>query len=225
MGEMIGNIAHQWRQPLNSLGLLVQQAALLSEYGEVDRQSLNEMAQKSMEIINHMSQTIEDFRQFLKPDKEKVPFRVLDVVTKTLLLIYDSYRSVHSELNVQASGDSVAQGYPNEFSQVLLNLLANARDTLTGRGVESPQVNIKVGLDDANHAVVVITDNAGGISEETMDCIFDPYFTTKGSQGGTGLGLFMSQTIIESNMGGCLTVKNENNCAEFRIEVKGSYKI
>jgi PAS domain S-box-containing protein len=218
LGEMIGNIAHQWRQPLNSLGLLVQQAPLYYSLGEVDQAYLEKTARKSMELIEHMSQTIDDFRNFFKPNKKKVAFSVREEVTKTISLMEGSFQGQKLELRFEEDADPVIQGYPNEFSQVLLNILINARDALLERRVAAPQVVITVGTE-GGRAVVTVADNAGGIPEEIMSKIFDPYFTTKGPQAGTGVGLFMSKTIIEKNMGGRLTVRNTETGAEFRIEV------
>jgi len=218
LGEMIGNIAHQWRQPLNALGLLVQQPPLFYDFGDVDKQFLEEHAKKSMGIIQHMSQTIDDFRNFFKPNKEKLVFKVREEVTKTLSLIEGSFQGRQTAVQVEVKGDPVIDGYPNEYSQVLLNILINARDVMTERGIPVPKVVITIDAQEGR-SVVTIADNAGGIPEEIIDKVFDPYFTTKGPQAGTGVGLFMSKTIIEKNMGGLLTVRNLECGAEFRIEV------
>jgi C4-dicarboxylate-specific signal transduction histidine kinase len=218
LGEMIGNIAHQWRQPLNTLGLLIQQVPICYRAGEVNQEFLDNNARQSMELIQYMSRTIDDFRNFFKPEKEKVVFKVNDEVTKILSLMKESLRAQNIDIKVTAEEDLVIHGYPNEFSQVLLNILINARDALTEREIAMPKVLISIGSGETG-AVVTIADNAGGISEEIIDKIFEPYFTTKGSQAGTGVGLFMSKTIIERNMGGLLTVRNIEDGAEFRIEV------
>ncbi|MBK5275681.1 MAG: response regulator [Desulfuromonadales bacterium] len=218
MGEMIGNIAHQWRQPLNTLGLIVQQAPLYFNLGKLDKDFVDSSAKKSMDIIRHMSQTIDDFSNFFKPDKEKVIFKLNEVLAKTLLLIEGSIGSQGISIEIDAREELDLYGYPNEFSQVLINILANARDALMERDVEGPKVTITLGRE-GKRVVVCIADNAGGITLEIMDKIFDPYFTTKGPDKGTGVGLFMSKTIIEKNMGGRLSVRNIANGAEFRIEV------
>ena len=136
----------------------------------------------------------------------------------TLSLIEDSFKNQHIGIEVVAKDDPVIHGYRNEFAQVLLNILNNARDALTERDIDDPRVTITI-CSEGDRAVVTIADNAGGIPEEIMGKIFDPYFTTKGPQAGTGVGLFMSKTIIEKNMGGRLTARNIANGAEFRIEV------
>lgn len=217
MGEMIGNIAHQWRQPLNTLGLTVQQLMLFYDLGEFDRKFLAEGVCKSMEIIQHMSQTIDDFRNYFRPNKEKVVFRVLEAVTKTLSLMSASLHSKQIKVVVDTQAEPTAYGYSNEYAQVLLNILINARDALLERGTSQPQITITIDQED-QHSIVTIVDNAGGILEDILGKVFDPYFTTKGPQTGTGIGLFMSKTIIEKNMGGLLSVRNQAGGAEFRIE-------
>ncbi|NVN90062.1 MAG: PAS domain S-box protein [Desulfuromonadales bacterium] len=218
MGEMIGNIAHQWRQPLNSLGLIVQHLPLKYELGEFTKEFLSNSVGQSMQLVQHMSKTIDDFRNFFRPDREKVEFRVNETISTTLKLIEDSFISQHIKIEVLDKESTVLYGYRNEFAQALLNILNNARDALTERKTEKPRVTITSRSKNGS-AVVTISDNAGGIPKEILNKIFEPYFTTKGPQAGTGIGLFMSKTIIEKNMGGTLTVRNTAEGAEFRIEV------
>lgn len=218
MGEMIGNIAHQWRQPLNNLGLIIQDLSLCYDFGELTREYLDKSVAQSMEIIQHMSKTIDDFRHYFRPDKKKALFRVAETVEQTLSLIQDSFKNQHIGIEVVSKHDPLVYGYHNEFAQALLNILNNSRDALTERGTYNPGVTITICSID-ERAVVTISDNAGGIPEEILGRIFDPYFTTKGPQAGTGVGLFMSKTIIEKNMGGSLSARNIANGAEFRIEV------
>jgi len=218
MGEMIGNIAHQWRQPLNTLGLSIQQLELYYELGEFTEEILTNSVGSSMDLIEYMSKTIDDFRNYFKPDKEKVEFKVREAVENTLTLIADSFRNKHIVVEVAANGDPVIYGYRNEFAQVLLNILNNAADVLSERESSEPKVTITFGAE-GDHSFVTIADNGGGIPEEIMNKVFDPYFTTKGPQQGTGVGLYMSKTIIEKNMGGKLSVQNMAEGAEFRIEV------
>lgn len=218
MGEMIGNIAHQWRQPLNTLALIFGTLPLLQETGELSREMLATMERKAMELIQHMSQTINDFRNYFKPDKERVTFPAWGAVSRTVALIEDSFRSQEIAIQMTRKENPVINGYPNEFSQVLLNILLNARDAFVSREIPSPKVDILV-TEEQNRAVVTVTDNAGGIPEEILGKIFDPYFTTKGPEHGTGVGLFMSKGIIEKSMGGRIYARNTGDGAEFRIEV------
>ena len=217
MGEMIGKIAHQWRQPLSALGLLIQQAPLNFEKGGLNKKGLDDCIKKSMGLIHHMSSTIDDFRNFFGTDKEKVKFRVNAEVKKTLLLLEGCFATQQIRIEVEDSDDPFIYGYPNEFSQVLLNILINAKDEFAKKTVEDPRIRITLSGENGR-TLVTISDNAGGIPEEIMGKIFDPYFTTKEPQAGTGVGLFMSKTIIEKNMGGTLSVRNQGQGAEFSIE-------
>jgi C4-dicarboxylate-specific signal transduction histidine kinase len=218
MGEMINNIAHQWRQPLNILGLLVQQMRMCYDNGSFSKEYLDTSVNKSMGLINHMSQTIDDFRNFFKPDKEKVEFTVHELVARTISMVEDSFRNHHIGIEINLRANPSIVGFPNEYSQVLLNILMNARDVLLERSPDDAKVTVTINKQ-GKRAVVTVADNAGGIAEGIIDKIFEPYFTTKGPNRGTGVGLFMSKMIIENNMEGKLTVRNSAVGAEFRIEV------
>jgi len=217
MGEMIDNIAHQWRQPLNTLGLIIQSLSMLHDRGQLSQGDLQGTEEKAMEIIGHMSQTINDFREYVKPDKEKVPFHASQVISRTMKLTEDYLKTFNVAIEVIAEVDPVILGYPNQFCQVLLNILLNARDAAVARQVRPAKIFITTGTE-AGRAVITIADNAGGIPERILDKIFEPYFTTKGSEQGTGIGLFMSKALIEK-MGGKLVARNIENGAEFRIEM------
>jgi len=218
MGEMLSNIAHQWRQPLNMLGLLAQDMQMTQEMTGLSREYVEANVKKTLEIILQMSKTIDDFRYFFKPETEKVEFRVSETIQKTLSLLEGSFQVLGIRTEVHPTGDPLINGYPGEFIQVLLNILINARDALTARKVGSPKINITLSAQ-GDKTVVSIADNAGGIAEEIKDKIFEPYFTTKGPDQGTGIGLFMCKTIVEKNMKGKLSVSNVGDGAEFRIEV------
>ena len=218
MGEMVSNIAHQWRQPLNILGLIVQELPVYYKLGKFDQQYLEASADKAMQTISHMSRTIDEFRNFFSPDKEKVRFRMDEVVHKTVSLLEAAFREPEVKIEVQIEDEVLIDGYPNEYSQVILNILMNAKDALLERKTEHPMVVLKL-FREHGKAVLTITDNAGGIPEEIIGKVFDPYFTTKSPDRGTGIGLFMSKTIIEKNMSGSLNVRNVTGGAQFRIEV------
>jgi PAS domain S-box-containing protein len=218
MGEMINNIAHQWRQPLNVLGLSIQQLSLFYDSPLFTKEFLQGNTAKSMELIKHMSRTIDDFRDFFNTDKEMKLFDVAHVIDKAVELTEQSFQFPKIPITIHADGNVMVNGYRNEFAQVLINILKNARDVLVERSVETPFISVHTFVEGAA-SVVTITDNAGGIDEEIIDKLFDPYFTTKGPDKGTGIGLYMSKTIIETNLAGRLTVRNTGNGAEFRIEV------
>jgi PAS domain S-box-containing protein len=218
MGEMIGNIAHQWRQPLNTLGLFTQRLGFFYGQPTFDKEFLDSSVAKSMEIIQHMSKTIDDFRNYFKPDKEMCNFKVCDAITSTLSLLEGSFQNPKIDIVVVENENPVIFGFQNEFAQVLLNILVNARDAIIEREIIDAKVTITTCMENGC-TVISIADNAGGIPEEIINKVFDPYFTTKGPQQGTGVGLFMSKTIIEKNMGGALVVRNTDVGAEFKIEV------
>lgn len=218
MGEMVNNIAHQWRQPLNSVNLTVQELMYCYDHGSFSRELLKENVTKCMELVKHMSQTIEDFRGFFRPDREARPFSVDEVIRRMLVLTSDSLKARNIQVNVELEEGLTITGLPNEFSQVLLNILNNARDALTERNIASPHIDIHAFRKNGG-TLITISDNAGGIPESIIDKVFDPYFTTKDDERGTGIGLYISKTIIEERMKGTLTVSNTAEGAEFRIEV------
>ena len=220
MGEMIGNIAHQWRQPLNTLGLIVQELPHYYERNLFSKEYLDASVTRAMQVINYMSKTIDGFRNFFGPDKEKELFRAGEVLAKTVAIVESAFNEFKLKIEVGADADAdiFIFGYPNEFSQVILNILMNAKDAILERRVTKPRVAVRL-FRENGRAVLTISDNAGGIVPEIIDKIFDPYFTTKKPDKGTGIGLFMSKTIIEKNMNGTLTVRNTEHGAEFRIEV------
>jgi signal transduction histidine kinase len=218
MGEMIGNIAHQWRQPLNMLALLAQDLKAVSKSADFSIGYLDETVSKTMEIIKHMSKTIDDFRNFFKPDTEKVNFQIVETIKKTIFLLSTSLAEAHIKTEIAVEQSPVVNGYPNDYSQAIINIIFNARDACVERKVRDPKIYIEISTD-GKLSAVTITDNAGGIPEDILDKIFDPYFSTKGPNGGTGIGLYMSKVLIEKHMGGSLSVKNTDGGAQFLILV------
>jgi PAS domain S-box-containing protein len=217
MGEMLSNIAHQWRQPLNSLGLHTQLLPSEFKHGGLNKEYIDKYVEDAMLIIEHLSGTIDDFSFFFRPDKEKVAFSVQDSVTRAIKLINASYDFNNIEIVMNCIDDHIIQGYPNEYSQVILNILCNAKDVLLKRKTVNPKVMITTKVEDGR-SVVTISDNAGGIPDEIIDKVFEPLFTTKGPQG-SGIGLFMSKYIIERSMNGLIKVRNNEVGAEFWVKV------
>jgi PAS domain S-box-containing protein len=218
MGEMLGNIAHQWRQPFNVLGLLVQDLGLSYENGEFSQKLLDTNIGKVMEILLQLSQTIDDFSNFATPDKEKTLFKVDQVIVRTISLIEESFKNNHIAIDISSRDDPQIDGYPHEYAQVLLNILMNARDAFLESRKDHARIAVRAWKEN-DRSVVTITDNAGGIKTEILGKIFEPYFTTKDLGMGTGVGLFLSKTIIEKNMGGRLSASNTGDGVELRIEV------
>lgn len=219
MGEMIGNIAHQWRQPLNALGLLLQKQQIFFDRGLLTSEKLKESIDKGTLLINKMSSTIDDFRDFFKPNKEKTDFDVKEVIDDTLELIGATLYNNNISLILDITEGVNIHGYKNEFSQVILNLINNAKDILCEEEKSQGKITISSSVR-ADTVNICISDNGGGIKEEIIGHIFEPYFTTKEEGKGTGIGLYMSKMIIEDNMGGVLSVANHDKGAVFTISMK-----
>lgn len=214
MGEMIGNIAHQWRQPLNTLGLLLANIKDAHAYGELTPDYLEQEAEQGQRLILKMSATIDDFRNFFKPNKEKQAFRLAQKVQDTLEIVSATLHNHNIEVVVEGRKDLLAFGYPNEYSQVLLNLISNAKDAVLERNAKRGRIVIHLDRS-GDRAELKVRDNAGGIPPHLLAKIFDPYFTTKAK--GTGIGLYMSKVIVENNMGGTIEARNVQDGAEFTI--------
>lgn len=210
MGEMIGNIAHQWRQPLNALGLLMANLTFDAKSGTADTAEFDLYAAQGRDILTAMSRTIDDFRNFFKPDKEKNIFQVCDPVQEALSLMEASLVQAGISVERDFSLSAAILGYRGEFSQVVLNLLANARDAILESGNRHGFIRVSVAERDGD-AEISIADNGGGVPEQNMTRIFEPYFTTKPQDKGTGLGLYMSKRIIEDHMQGRLGVFNSDS--------------
>ncbi len=173
---------------------------------------------KIISLTRHMAQTIDVFRDFYRPEKERTVFRVKEPIDQAVSFVAPALRFHSIALELEVDPELFAVGYPKEYAQVLLNILGNARDAFKERRVEKPLMRIKAFADGKN-AVVTITDNAGGIPDPIIDKVFDIYFTTKETSGGSGIGLHMSKNIIEKNMGGTLSVANVEQGSQFRIEI------
>ena len=218
MGDMVGNIAHQWRQPLNNIGLLLQVLPFELERGQLDSASLKGTVAECMKLIRYMSQTIDDFRRYFRPDRDKQLFSVHEAVQRAVSIVRAGLESHGIAIEVEDCGAGSITGYFNEYSQVILNLVSNAREALIERREKGGRIMISCGRND-ERAVVTVRDNGGGIDPEILPRVFEPYFTTKHKSQGTGLGLYMAKMIIEENMSGQLTVRNRDDGTEFRVEV------
>lgn len=218
LGELLDHIAHQWKQPLNSIALIIQDLGLAVSYGELTERYAEEAVGKTMALLEHTVQTIDIFRGFYRPDKEKKIFTIKESIDQALTFIAPAFRFNAITIELDVDPGLTAFGYHKEYTQVILNILNNARDIFKARKAERPRIVIKA-FEEDNKAVVTITDNGGGIPEKILDKIFEIYFTTNESNGGTGIGLYMSKNIIENNMNGRLIAKNKASGAQFRIEL------
>ena len=216
LGEMIGNIAHQWRQPINSLGLIIQDLNEAYRFGELNQSYIETVSSKAMEQIHYMSNTIDDFRNFFNPDKDKKMFSLNKSIENTKNILKQGIRNSSIECEISIPKDIFIYGYKNEFSQVIFNLLSNARDAIMSNKPKIPKIKIHV-KNKKNSAEISVSDNGGGIPPDILPSIFDPYFTTKPEGKGTGIGLYMAKKIIENHMDGLLLVHNTKDGVCFTI--------
>jgi PAS domain S-box-containing protein len=221
MGEMIGNIAHQWRQPLAVINAIIsvlkeKNARTLLESGEVESK-LEEMERS----VQYMSHTIDDFMSFYRPNKEKTDFLLSGAVERALEIISPALGEAGIAVRFQPAGALYVHGYLNEYTQVLLAVLHNAKDVLLERAIKPAYITITVS-ETPQSAVLEISDNGGGITEENLHRLFEPYFTTKHKSMGTGLGLYIAKMIIEKSMNGKMSVKNSKEGAVFTIAMEKS---
>jgi signal transduction histidine kinase len=208
--------------------MLVQDLRDAQRYGELTEEYLSDAVKNAMKHINFMSRTIDDFRDFMKPSRDKAAFNVGICLDEMLFMFVDVFKKDDIAVSIQtADGNAeyAAMGYPNEFKQVILNLMGNSRDAILARRkktasnkYEPGKIVITLSIDNGK-SVITVRDNGGGIHEDIIGRVFDPYFTTKSRDTGTGIGLYMAKSIIEGNMGGTLTAGNVDGGAEFRIEL------
>ncbi len=216
MGDMLSMIAHQWRQPLNQMAYLFMNVESAYEYKELTKEYLDEKLKEGNELLEFMSMTIDDFRNYFRPDKEKEFVLVSDVVNTSVKLMQRSLELGGVEIEVESFGRELTHIYKNEFIQVMLNLIKNAKDILIDKKIQNPKIIITTKCE-GQKLVVDVCDNGGGVHEDIIDKIFEPYFSTKDEQSGTGLGLYMSKMIIEEHLEGKLNVYNSDGGACFKI--------
>jgi signal transduction histidine kinase len=224
MGEMIGAIAHQWRQPLNSISTSIQNLKYDFLEGKLqEKKYVMDFIEHNKKTIKFMSNTIDDFRSFFRVDKKKVDFPIKQT-TQSVIDMQISQLKCHN-IKIEIIGEEfVYNGLQSEYQQVILNLINNAKDAIIDNNIQNPY--IKIELKDNK---IFVMDNAGGIPDDIVNRIFEPYFTTKDQGKGTGMGLYMSKMIIEDNMGGKLTVQNIDDkaifCIDFDISPAGGGRI
>jgi len=215
MGEMIGNIAHQWRQPLNIIALIIQEFYISGQLGTLTNEKLEKEYTRANSVLQYMSDTIDDFRTFFQHSEESKLFSVADALNSISTLV--SKGLDHNDIVMDVAVDKELQvyGHNNEFVQVLLNLINNSREAIVSQKRKG-RIQIDAHYTDDNILVSVL-DNGGGISDSDMEQIFEPYFTTKHQTQGTGLGLYMSHQIIVNNMKGSIYAENRGDGTCFSI--------
>ncbi len=220
MGEMIGNIAHQWRQPLSELGIILYKMKKIYKKhvtkSEIDFYESYDGAKK---VIKKMSETIEDFRNFFNPHRPSEAFSIKSSLDDAMLVVQSTLQRHEIELKVKIQDNICIKGYMSEFSQVLINMINNSKDAFIQQKTDNRVINLEIRKFDDNYAIISFRDNAGGIDKDIIDKIFEPYFTTKHASIGTGLGLYMSRMIIQNSMHGTITVENVDSGVCFLIKV------
>ena len=220
MGELIAMIAHQWRQPLNAISITSNNILLklLKEEDKIEQEFLREEISLIEGYSQHLSSTIDDFRGFFKKNKTKKRSIPSKIALDTISIIEPSLKYNNIEIISHFKDDVELMTFPNQVKQVILNLIKNAEESILEREIEAPKINIEV-LYKEQQCFFVVRDNAGGISDEIILKIFEPYFSTKHKKDGTGLGLYMSKIIVEDHCGGELTVANNKEGAVFTIRL------
>ncbi len=217
MGEMLSMIAHQWRQPLSAITAASGALELNIRLNQFEEEKILELTEKITYFSKHLSTTIDDFRNFFKSNKIKTKTNYQEILKSVLNIIESSLQKKDIKLNIQVKSIQYFETYENEMKQVILNLIKNAEDALTEKNIPDKTINITI-----DELKLTINDNAGGIPENIIEKIFDPYFSTKTKKDGTGLGLYMSKLIIEDHAKGTLDVYNNENGAVFIIDLGGN---
>ena len=229
IGEMIANIAHQWRQPLQTISLILMEMDLDIDEHIINTASISNNIHQITNQVKHLSQTIDNFRDFTADAKGKDIFDPMREIYNSISLTSAALKHENITVNIYHDGeafnfsndfleDKIILGYQGEFIQVFLNIIANARDAFQEKNTSNRLIIINLCKVDKN-IIIDISDNAGGIKEEVLEKIFNPYFTTKHQDKGTGLGLYMSKNIIEKRHHGKLSAKNIKNGAKFIISL------
>ncbi len=215
LGQMLANIAHQWRQPLTELSLAMFNIKKAFQNNSED--DMSKFYIESKHIIKNMSETIDDFTNFFNPHKEKHYFNISESIKESIVLLESMIND--EMITVKADFEDIeVLGITNELTQVIINLINNSKDAFIHNSILLREISIIIKKEN-NFAIIEVQDNAGGIAKENLEKIFEPYFTTKHKSRGTGLGLFMSRMICERGLNGTLDVKTKKNMTIFSIKI------
>ena len=218
MGEMLAMIAHQWRQPLATINMIASSIKLEQQLGNATTEGTLEKLKKIQDTTSFLSRTINDFRDFFRPDRQRAFVQLNELVQRTMEIIGLSLQKQDIELVKEFGELPPLELFPNEVQQALINLFKNAEEALEESGPDKKRLIVRTYVQQ-DKQILEVQDNAGGIPEDVVDQIFFPYFSTKNKLNGTGLGLYMSRMIIEDHLGGKLTVVNKDGGACFRVEL------
>lgn len=213
IGEMIGMITHQWKQPLSVINLIMNVLKIKLKKDPIEIDIFDERLNRVLMQVKYLDQTVVDFQNFFNPMKERISFNLFENIKSVLKLIESEYQYKHINIKVEGDENISAYGYPNEFIQILLSLLKNSKDAFEENPHDNMQITIDISRDNGN-ACIHVKDNAGGIPENMIDKLFDLYITSK--KKGSGLGLNIAKNMVE-NMHGTLNVQNFEDGAEFSI--------
>jgi PAS domain S-box-containing protein len=219
LGEMISMIAHQWRQPLQAVSILIQKLPLLKMIkGELSDEMLDDVVTQVSTQLDYMSKTIDDFRDYFKPNKKKEEVYIENVINKSIDFLAYLFKINSVHINYKNESTSEIKIYLNEMVQVFINLAKNSCDAMIEKNIENKIININTYEKD-DYLYIEFEDNAGGIKQNVISKIFEPYFSTKSNKNGTGLGLYMCKTIIEQHSLGKINVFNTSSGAKFVVQL------
>ncbi len=224
MGEILENIAHQWRQPLNHVSWIMNDTLIKAQLGREDEIDIAELAKKVNDSIQFLSETIEDFRRFVDKSSDlPQTFNVKKAIEATISLINETLVKSEIEIKLDCPNDIKYKGFENDFKHVIMNLINNARDAMEERNIENGRISIRV-YHEKDELVIAVQDNAGGIPKPILKNIFEPYFTTKHKTKGTGLGLYMSKNMVERVNGSieAISILNKKTTFIIRLPDKGA---
>lgn len=218
LGEMISNIAHQWRQPLSELSSILMSMKFKHKMEQLDEQTMNTKATEAEKVIEFMSHTIDDFSNFFMPKKDRHEFSVISSVESVMTIISSALKNNDIQVEIKIDQSLKLNTFQNEYEQVVLNIISNAKDVLIFNKIKTPYIKIEA-VKNNDLVELYIEDNGGGIKTSPKNKIFEPYFTTKEDSDGTGIGLYMSKIIVDKNMYGKLRVNNTKEGARFEVIV------
>jgi len=213
MGEMMDAVAHQWKQPINIIQMQIDMLEYDFDDKIVDKKYVKELKENMFRNIKHMTNTLDEFRTFFRPNKNIEEFYVKEMIKKVLLLVKDEFMKNSITINLNVKDNYTLIGVENEFKHLVLNIINNSKDAFIENNIENRQIDIEV-FSDESSCFLAMSDNAGGIPNDVINNIFKANFTTKGSGKGTGIGLYMSEQIAVKH-NGKLTVQNIENGAKF----------
>lgn len=219
MGQMLNNIAHQWRQPLNAVSITVGKLEYASKKDILQKEDLDSSLQSIKSLVKQMSDTIDDFRNFFKPNKAKGYFSLLQCLKNSASVVSEAYESQNIKISIICDPQIECFGYERELMQVLLVCFGNSKDAIEENGVKEGKITVVGKQTPHGDVSITITDNGGGVKNEIIHDIFNPFFTTKEEGKGSGIGLYMSKQIIEQGMQGSIFAVNSTDGLSVTIEI------